>query len=95
MGFVATAIAVAGAASAGATIYSGQRAATASEKASKAAQAQNAAAIQSVKDAQSSASSNAADSIKRRSQSMSQTIYTSPLGLSNQATTARKVLLGQ
>ena len=76
------------------SISSGQQQAKASKQAAADAQAQNAAAIQSVKDAQSSASTKASDSIKRRVASASQSIYTSPLGLTGQAETSKKVLLG-
>ena len=59
---------------------------------------QNAAAIQSVKDAQVNAPIKAQDTlnIKRRAISgSSQSIFTSPLGLSGQASIAKKTLLGQ
>lgn len=58
-------------------------------------QAQNQAATQSLKDAQGEASGKAQSLLKRRTSSISQTIYTSPLGLSGMASTARKTLLGQ
>lgn len=95
MGFVATAIALAGAASAGASIYSSNQQAKASKQASEAAAQQNSAAIQAVKDGQNNASTNAAATIKKRVSSASQTVYTSPLGLSGEASTVRKTLLGQ
>lgn len=66
-----------------------------SKKLIEAAQAENRAAIQSVKDAQTTSSTNAAESIRKRVGSMSQTIYTSPLGIGGQASVARKTLLGQ
>lgn len=58
---------------------------------------QNAAAIQSAKDAQASASSQAQAAMESRKRAMagSQTIFTSPLGIAGSATTARKTLLGQ
>lgn len=40
-------------------------------------------------------SDRAADIIKRKRAAMSQSIYTSPLGVAGQATVARKSLLGQ
>lgn len=59
---------------------------------------QNQAAIQEVKDAQANASNQATAAIetrRRRAQSGSQTIFTSPLGISGSAAVARKTLLGQ
>jgi hypothetical protein len=101
---VATAggMAIAGTAAAtaavGTSLYGSSAQKTASKKAADAAQQQNAAAVQSVKDAQGSASTTAqstlADVTKRVRQS-SQTIFTSPLGIGGQASTAKKVLLGQ
>jgi uncharacterized membrane protein (DUF106 family) len=74
-----------------------QAPAKAANKQAEEAARRNAAAIQEVKDAQSSASTNAQESLmnRKRAMSRSQTIYTSPLGISGQATTARKTLLGQ
>ena len=95
MGFVATAMVVAGAASAGATVYSGQKAATASKKASNAAMSQNNEAIAQLKASQDTASTKATESIRRRTSAMSQTVFTSPLGLPDQAMVARKTLTGQ
>lgn len=95
MGFIATAVAVAGAASAGASVYQGQKQATATKKAASAAEAQNKEAIAQVKASQESASTKAAESIKRRTASLSQTVFTSPLGLPDTANLARKTLTGQ
>lgn len=56
---------------------------------------QTAAAIQTVKDSQAAAPSKAVENVRRKTSAFSQTIYTSPLGLSGQAATAKKILLGQ
>ena len=97
MGFLATAAIVGGLATAGATVYSAQSQANATKKAANAASAQNAAAIQNAKDAQSAASTQAQNAItsKARAVGASQSIYTSPLGLTTQASTVKKTLLGQ
>lgn len=95
-----TSAAVGGAVIAGGTalaansVISGQQQAKAAKKASADAAAQNAAAIQNMKDAQAKASTVASDSVKRRLATMSQTVYTSPLGVTEQAATAKKTLLG-
>lgn len=58
---------------------------------------QNAAAIQGVKDSQSAASNNAQNQLiaRARARSGSQTVFTNPLGISGQADTAKKKLLGE
>jgi hypothetical protein len=60
-------------------------------------QAGNAKAIADAKAAQDLAASQAAERItqKKRSIARSQSVYTSPLGLSTEASTSRKTLLGQ
>lgn len=93
------AIAGAGATAAG-TISSGVQASKQAKSANSAANdalLKNAAAVQSVKDAQTNASTQAQSALdtRRRSMAGSQTIFTSPLGLTQQATTAKKTLLGQ
>lgn len=105
MGFIATAIAVAGAASAGASIYSASTQSTASKKAAAASTANTNAQIeaakstadktaQNLKDTQAAAASQAQNSIRQRVAGYSQTVYTSPLGLQGQADTTKKTLLG-
>lgn len=100
-GFAATAV---GAAAVGTTAYMGYQALTgpakqakAANKAAEEASRQNAAAIQGVKDAQSNASNAAQAQLqaRARARSGSQTVYTSPLGISGQADTAKKKLLGE
>ncbi len=88
-------VAAASAAGAGASIYQGQKQATASKKAAGAAEAQNKEAIAQVKASQESASTKAVETIKRRTASLSQTVFTSPLGLPDTASLARKTLTGQ
>lgn len=44
---------------------------------------------------QEASQSKAEDIIRRKTSSMSQSVYTSPLGVSGQADVAKKVLLGQ
>ena len=77
-------------------IDSGKQAKAAKNAASNAA-AQNAAAIQSIKDSQNAASTNAKNQIDARSRARSgaQSIFTSPLGITTQANTAKKTLLGE
>lgn len=58
------------------------------------AQRDNDAAIAKVKAAQATASNRASGAIARRKRNTSQSIFTSPLGLSTQAETAKKALLG-
>lgn len=59
------------------------------------AQIANQAAIQNVKDAQGNASAQAASTIAARRRTQSQTVYTSPLGVTEQASVAKKSLLGE
>lgn len=77
-------------------INSGKQAKAAKNAANDAAN-RNAAAIQSVKDAQSSASNNAQSALeaKLRARAGSQSVYTNPLGISGTADVAKKQLLGQ
>lgn len=65
------------------------------KNAAQAAQQQNAAALQTVKDAQAGASANAVASVARRRSAVTQTQFTSPLGLSTQADVTKKILLGE
>ena len=54
--------------------------------------------VQAAKDlesAQSTASTDAADIIRRRRRAGTQTVFTDPLGVSDKATTSRKILLGE
>jgi len=48
-----------------------------------------------LKNAQASASSQASQAVRKRAASRTQTVFTSPLGLSGQAATAKKRLLGE
>lgn len=84
--------AIAGAAS---TIYSGIQQQKQAKKAASDASAQNTAAIQNVKDAQANASNQAQAILKKRAISATQTVYSSPLGISGQASTSKKMLTGQ
>jgi hypothetical protein len=87
-----------GAAAVGATAFnvvSQQKQAKEAKKDAAAAAAQNAAAIKQVKDAQKTSGEQAQQIIARRRSAATQTIYTSPLGVSTEAATAKKVLLGQ
>lgn len=68
---------------------------SANNAANQAAQA-NAAAMQNLNDAKAAAATTAQGNLSKRVKSSSyQTIYTNPLGISGQATVARKTLLGQ
>lgn len=89
------ALAAATAVSAGASIYNSQQGIKASKNAANDAAAQNAAAIQSAKDAQDNAGTKAAAAVRQRVSGASQTVYTSPLGLSGDASVVRKTLLGE
>lgn len=96
MGFFTTAAIIgATAASIGTSVSAANSQKKSAKGAAEEAARQNNAAIQSVKDAQGIASSQATESIRRRTNAMSQTVYTSPLGLGTQASTAKKALLGQ
>ncbi len=55
----------------------------------------DAAATQALKDAKDTASNQASNKLKQKAGNYSQTVYTSPLGLTGQASTSKKVLLGQ
>ena len=68
--------------------------AKAADKAAEQASKQNAAALQTVKDSQANASNNAQKVLAVRRRSGSQTVFTSPLGITTEAATAKKVLLG-
>ena len=50
---------------------------------------------QNLQQAQSVASENAATLVKRRQKAASQTNFTSPLGVTDEATTSKKILLGE
>lgn len=56
---------------------------------------QNAAANQSLKDAQSSAAATASKAVEARRRTQTQTTFTNPLGIQTEAQVARKTLLGQ
>lgn len=96
MGFIAAAIIGAAGISAGVSISQGNRQAGAAKNASQAVEQQNSKAIQDVKDAQASASTQAQSALdaKRRASNVTQSVYTSPLGITTQAETAKKTLLG-
>ncbi len=81
----------------GSSVYNTQKQATASKKAADNVSAMNAKAIADAKAAESNAAEQAANAIneKRRSRARSQSIFTSPLGLTTQAATTRKMLLGE
>lgn len=79
----------------GMDIVGANKQAKASKNAANDASVVNTAAIQTVKDAQGSASNNAQATILARKRTASQSVYTSPLGLSDTASTAKKSLLGQ
>lgn len=86
MGFIPTAAA---------SIYSAVKTSKENKKAEAAVTAANDAEIKKVKDAQQQADDNAAAAIDKRKRAMSQTVFTSPLGISDQASVSRKTLLGQ
>jgi len=79
----------------GMDIAAGQQAKKAAKKASQDVSTQNAAAIQNLKDSQANASTQAQAAIDARRRAASQTIFTSPLGVTQQASVAKKQLLGQ
>lgn len=85
----------AGGALVGSQLSAQKKAMKSANNASNDASLANAAAIQNVKDAQGSASANAQALITARRRTGSQTVYTSPLGATEQATTAKKTLLGE
>ncbi len=58
-------------------------------------QTADAAAAQGLKDAQATASTQAQARLKAKTSGASQSVYTSPLGISGTADTAKKLLLGQ
>jgi hypothetical protein len=95
MGFVAGAIALAGAASAGASIHASNK----RSKEAKAAREQNQknqdAAIAALKNDQAQAGTSAAQTARSRAFAASRTVYTSPLGIGGQAQTIKKRLLGE
>lgn len=78
-------------------VTSTQSQANAAKKAANAAAANNAAAISQAQDSVNAAGANASAAMKKRNQAMarSKSIYTSPLGITTQAQTAKKTLLGQ
>lgn len=87
------------AAAIGSSVYSqvsSQAQATQAKKAAGAQVAEANAAKQRLQESEALAASQASEAIKRRQASMarSQSIYTSPLGVQDQAATARKTLLG-
>lgn len=88
-------VGTAAAAGAGTSIYQGQKQVSESKKAASAASEQNAVAIKNVQAAQVEASTKAVESVRRRTSQMTQTNFTSPIGISTQAATSRKVLLGE
>lgn len=90
-------ILMAGAAIAGAvhTISSSNKQAKEAKNAASDAAAKNAAAIQDVKDSQANASTVAQKQLLARRRAGTQTTFTSPLGVGDQASTAKKTLLGQ
>ena len=75
------------------------RAATAAQNqsrdAAKAAAENNAATLQAFKDSKNTASTNAVNAVRRRTIAASQSVFTSPLGITTEADTTRKTLLGQ
>lgn len=88
--------AIIGAAAVGTSIYEGQAQATQTKKAQGAAEAAQAKALGDLQTAQQTASTQAQNALqaKRAAATSSQDIFTSPLGLQTQATTAKKQLLG-
>ena len=92
------AVAIAGtAASVGTSMYSSNKATKASNNAARDASAANAKAIADAKAAKDTAASQAAGALTQRKRSIarSQSVFTSPLGVTDQASTIRKTLLGQ
>ncbi len=59
------------------------------------AQSRNTAAVDELQAAQNTASTQAAELVRRRRRSGTQTTFTNPLGISDQATVAKKTLLGE
>ena len=59
------------------------------------AQLRNTQATQELQQAQTSASSDAARLIQKRRRAGTQTVFSNPLGVTDQATIARKTLLGE
>lgn len=78
-----------------ASVFNYKKQSKENKAAAQQASQQQAAAVASLKQEQAQAGVNAAEAVKRRSNAATQTIYTSPLGISEQATTAKKRLLGQ
>ena len=99
MGFVATAIALAGAASAGATVYAGNKSANAAKKAQDTQnealrkQIESSSSVNSVADAQAQAADKARKAATARAKGYTPTILTSGAGDVSPASTA-KTLLG-
>lgn len=96
-GGMAIAGGVATAAAIGTTVANTQAQAKASKQAASQQQAQTNTSIADLNQAKDAASTVAQASLatKQRLRAGSQTIFTSPLGISGQATTAKKTLLGQ
>jgi hypothetical protein len=86
-----------GAAMVGSAMSANNKAVKSANSAQEEAQQRNAAAIQEVSQAQSNASSQAQASIRAKKSAMarSQTVFTNPLGIADQANTAKKQLLGE
>lgn len=98
MGVAAGAAIVGGAgAMVGSQMSANNKAVKSSNAAAAEAQQRNQAAIAEVKSAQSNASTQAQASItaKRKAMARSQTVFTNPLGIADQASTAKKTLLGE
>ena len=87
-------IGAAAAAGTGMSISATHQQKKAAKSAAAGAEKANNEAIAQVKAAQNTASTQAVESIRKRTSAMSQTVYTSPLGLSGQAEIAKKTLLG-
>lgn len=96
MSWIATAIVASAAISTGYAVYSGEKQKNTIKKAQANQEAKDADALKAAQTAQETAESQAKEQIKERKRRManSQTIFTSPLGLADQAKTARKTILG-
>lgn len=84
-------------ATSGVSAYQGAAAATQADKARKDVENRSNAALKAAEDQKKLAASQAQETAlsKQRARAGSQSVFTSPLGLQGQASTARKTLLGQ
>jgi len=96
MSWVATAIVAASAITAGVSVYQGNKQTKSIKNAQADAESANRKALEEAQLAQDTAESQAKEQIKARRKRMAanETIFTSPMGLSDQSQYTRKTLLG-